>query len=664
MPLLGKVPWELDPPPAAGDGNEYWMIRFTNEAFGKYEDYLKRIELYRDRVWTCKITEKSGLTFEEAALSEKRSSLRAECFPDVYLEPFLHIVHLSTLTLAELVEHIHNHFKENFVPGEQVECYIHEKWILAKIIETLAKSAQSGNKAEVSYKVELLNGEGSVTVLQSAVRRKKYTLSKPMIKQKIRQVATRDRHSSSPWLVDYGLTRRYNLPAYDGMGTVTVEEEESDGEKEASRPAKRVKTYPMEDLDIERSDKKKLPPVSTEFVVPVECVGDLFTAWHFVFSFGKGLQLSPFSLDDLESALLHPSELDLTDELHFRLLRLVFNQKRGSSLPKKAINKESWKDVLLRYVEKCAGEKPRSEDKDSSSNSSSGDDESGEGDEGEQETDDQTTTTTTTNTANGATPISVQKANFRRIAEALRKESWYELPVQDKVMLLKHMCEAALQSDVIRTQIENFIEASIELDKEMKEQEIVDKKRQKEIEKAKAKAPPKKANAKTKAAAKEPEKNTEVMREAQKQARREEALDKHNIRLISIGQDRYHNRYWYWNALHGRLFVEQMNSNTSSNGHSTNSHSTNSTNTSNTTWGYYQTKSELDALLEFLDERGIRELSLRAALTKKYPKMVAAMEKRAHEMTLPATEVRRSSRIKTTRTEKDPPFMTYVNKFA
>jgi hypothetical protein len=35
MPLLGKVPWELDPPPSAGD--EYWVIRFTNEAFGKYE---------------------------------------------------------------------------------------------------------------------------------------------------------------------------------------------------------------------------------------------------------------------------------------------------------------------------------------------------------------------------------------------------------------------------------------------------------------------------------------------------------------------------------------------------------------------------------------------------------------------------------------------------
>ena len=88
-------------------------------------------------------------------------------------------------------------------------------------------------------------------------------------------------------------------------------------------------------------------------------------------SFSKGLQLSPFSLDDLESALVHTTELDLTDELHIlwtsfvlfslllvssplpspsvatfltrlhlRLLRVVFNLKKGGTLPKKAINKE------------------------------------------------------------------------------------------------------------------------------------------------------------------------------------------------------------------------------------------------------------------------------------------------------------------------------------
>ena len=214
----------------------------------------------------------------------------------------------------------------------------------------------------------------------------------------------------------------------------------------------------------------------------------------------------------------------------------------------------------------------------------------------------------------------------------------------------------------------------------MKEQDLVDRKRQKEIEKVKEKATTKKTNAKTKTNGKEAEKIADTAREAQKQARREEAMDKHNIRLISIGQDRYHNRYWLWNALHGRLFVERptptpniATDSTTNNPKTKTSKSTTTTTTNTTTttatntWGYYQTKSELDELLEFLDDRGIRELSLRAALTKKYPKMVAAMEKRAHEMSLPNAEVRRSSRIRTTRPEKDsrdPAFMTYVNKYA
>ena len=65
-------------------------------------------------------------------------------------------------------------------------------------------------------------------------------------------------------------------------------------------------------------------------------------------------------------------------------------------------------------------------------------------DEKDKEADDQTTTTH----ANGIN--SVQKATFQRIAEAIRKDSWYDLEVADKITLLKQMCEAALQTDVIR----------------------------------------------------------------------------------------------------------------------------------------------------------------------------------------------------------------------
>ena len=85
----------------------------------------------------------------------------------------------------------------------------------------------------------------------------------------------------------------------DGMGTINNED---DDDEEESRPSKRAKTYPMEDLgilaitsgywsrvnewvlrdiDIDHEDNKKIPPVATEFAVPIECVGDLFAVLFF-----------------------------------------------------------------------------------------------------------------------------------------------------------------------------------------------------------------------------------------------------------------------------------------------------------------------------------------------------------------------------------------------
>lgn len=57
-------------------------------------DYIKRIEKYRERVWTCKITGKTGLSFEEALVSESRAS-KATNFPEEFLESLVRRVHQS-----------------------------------------------------------------------------------------------------------------------------------------------------------------------------------------------------------------------------------------------------------------------------------------------------------------------------------------------------------------------------------------------------------------------------------------------------------------------------------------------------------------------------------------------------------------------------------------
>lgn len=97
-----------------------------------------------------------------------------------------------------------------------------------------------------------------------------------MIKQKIKMVATRDRYSSalmilslnllhrytsSPWIIDYALAKKYNLLTQSmcfhllvhlidfRVADSTMTDENGEVEPDDEPPAKRAK-YPMEDLGI------------------------------------------------------------------------------------------------------------------------------------------------------------------------------------------------------------------------------------------------------------------------------------------------------------------------------------------------------------------------------------------------------------------------------
>lgn len=58
-------------------------------------EYLKRINLYRQRVWTCKVTCKTNLTYEEALVSEQRATEKIQHFPEELMAPVLHLVQYS-----------------------------------------------------------------------------------------------------------------------------------------------------------------------------------------------------------------------------------------------------------------------------------------------------------------------------------------------------------------------------------------------------------------------------------------------------------------------------------------------------------------------------------------------------------------------------------------
>ena len=66
MPLLKRKPFTLAEPPKDLKPHELvYQVRYTKEIFRVYHDYLNHTNLYRQRVWMCKVTGKTSLTYEE-----------------------------------------------------------------------------------------------------------------------------------------------------------------------------------------------------------------------------------------------------------------------------------------------------------------------------------------------------------------------------------------------------------------------------------------------------------------------------------------------------------------------------------------------------------------------------------------------------------------------
>lgn len=58
-------------------------------------EYLTKINLYRQRVWTCKVTAKTNLTYEEALVSELNASEKIQKFPNELIPSVLRTVQFS-----------------------------------------------------------------------------------------------------------------------------------------------------------------------------------------------------------------------------------------------------------------------------------------------------------------------------------------------------------------------------------------------------------------------------------------------------------------------------------------------------------------------------------------------------------------------------------------
>ncbi|CAK9316404.1 unnamed protein product [Citrullus colocynthis] len=708
MPLLKRKPFPLADSPKDLENHELvYQVRFTKEIFRDYNEYLSRINLYRRRVWMCKFTGKSNLTYEEALVSEKCAAEKVQQFPKDLIVPALQIIQYSMLSLKDLADTVALKLQECLFVGTELYGRKDDQIYPCKIVKVLENVAD-----EVQYEVIWLdkNKKETETALLNAedLVQKKPPLSRRFLKSFIRESTYR----SAPWVLHDKLAQNHgistDLPqelrskAFFRDGLLVCSKKRKTNDLETSSPekckrkcmergkvngsiaengAKKVEgdllgediKYPIDDLLVHPGPDDPVfserPSPSREFKVPMNCVGDLLMVWDVCSSFSRLLHLWPFSLDDFERAIYHKeSNAPLLVEAHSAFFRLLLKDNGDySSLVqgkkrKMKITLINWTEYLCDFLEMI-----------------------------------------------GNPELCANTATIKRGHYGL-------LATHVKLGILCELVNHSLESNIFRGKLDEIIEQRQALGA-TRRGEALEEGRKKREEKERLKCEPisnghvnghltdrekseiaktdhdrrskdssknrngvvissqnglspvkseddhpiaylkkmaKKRNSDVTATpANSPKESKDDRMEFNdkntKEQRREyyeRELEKRSIKTNPLGKDRDHNRYW-WFRRDGRIFVESLDSKE---------------------WGYYSSMEELDTFMGSLNCKGERERALRKHLEKSYSRICLELNKRSKDLTnqiaVEEAVLRRSTRVRAPPKENPATaYLRYVNRW-
>ncbi|XP_070098140.1 bromodomain adjacent to zinc finger domain protein 1A isoform X2 [Equus caballus] len=147
MPLLHRKPFVRQPPPAdLRPDEEVFYCRVTNEIFRHYDDFFERTILCNSLVWSCAVTGRPGLTYQEALESEKKARQNLQSFPEPLIIPVLYLTNLTHRSrLHEICDDIFAYVKDRYFVEETVEVIRNNGARLqCRILEVLPPSHQNG----------------------------------------------------------------------------------------------------------------------------------------------------------------------------------------------------------------------------------------------------------------------------------------------------------------------------------------------------------------------------------------------------------------------------------------------------------------------------------------------------------------------------------------
>ncbi|XP_035825711.1 bromodomain adjacent to zinc finger domain protein 1A [Aplysia californica] len=147
MPLLRKLPFHRQKiPHDLNPEEEVFHCKITNEIFRDYNAFFERIILCNSLVWSCAITGKSGMTFQEAEECEEKAKKNLATFQDSLKKPLLF---LATLThrsrLSDVNDDVFLFAKDRFFIGEALEYISSNQRTPCKVIAVLPPSDEKPN---------------------------------------------------------------------------------------------------------------------------------------------------------------------------------------------------------------------------------------------------------------------------------------------------------------------------------------------------------------------------------------------------------------------------------------------------------------------------------------------------------------------------------------
>ncbi|XP_034941274.1 bromodomain adjacent to zinc finger domain protein 1A isoform X2 [Chelonus insularis] len=236
MPYLRKKPFQrLYVSSDYKDDDEVFHCEVTNEVFKDYNEYCERIILCNSTIWSCSITGKTNMTYEEAVACEENAKKILKEFPMELRTPILYLATKTKRTsFSEMIEDIYQFARDRYFVGEMVEaCFADDSWCdchILQVIEPTDEQIKAYEKDSITsspqerlfhppaklfrYEVEQLDSNSHemseiMIVEASQIRRKKSLYSRERNKIFLRMLC--EQNSQGVWVVKNEVQQKYGI---------------------------------------------------------------------------------------------------------------------------------------------------------------------------------------------------------------------------------------------------------------------------------------------------------------------------------------------------------------------------------------------------------------------------------------------------------------------